>query len=447
MDIKAGRLSAEALDRNFSDLHPAMTPNEARVAAERCLFCHDAPCVTACPTSIDIPMFIRQIGAHNPIGAAETILSANIMGAMCARVCPTENLCEGACVREVSEGKAIEIGRLQRFATDAAFTAGKQFFRAGPSTGKHVAVIGAGPAGLSAAHRLAMLGHQVTIYESREKSGGLNEYGIAAYKATDSIAAREVEYILAVGGISVIHGKRLGLDFTLADLEREFDAVFLGIGLGDTNDLGLSAEPEGVMDAVDYIATLRQAPDRAKLPVGRRVVVIGGGMTAIDIAVQIKKLGAQEVTIAYRRSRAEMPASEYEQEVAQKAGVTIREHVRPKALMSAAGKLSGVELDYLAAAGGALAPTGETVILPCDQLFKAIGQTLVPGDFGGEAALAMKNGRILVDENRRTSRAKIFAGGDCIFGGKDLTVSAVEDGKQAAHAIDADLRAGRRKAG
>lgn len=443
MDIKAGRLPQETLDRNFLDLHPAMAPNEARVAAERCLFCHDAPCVTACPTSIDIPMFIRQIGAHNPIGAAETILSANIMGAMCARVCPTENLCEGACVREVSEGKAIEIGRLQRFATDAAFAAGKQFFRAGNPTGKRVAVIGAGPAGLSAAHRLAVLGHQVTIYEGREKSGGLNEYGIAAYKATDSIAAREVEYILAVGGISVIHGKRLGRDITLPDLEREFDAVFLGIGLGDTNDLGLGAEPEGVMDAVDYIAKLRQAANRATLPVGRRVVVIGGGMTAVDIAVQARKLGAQEVTIAYRRSRAEMPASEYEQEIAQHAGVTIREHVRPKTLLAEGGKLAGVELEYLTASAGKLTPTGETVILPCDQLFKAIGQTLVPGDFGGEAGLAMKNGRILVDESRRTSRGKVFAGGDCIFGGKDLTVSAVEDGKQAAHAIDAMLKAAR----
>ncbi|MCA0399843.1 MAG: NAD(P)-dependent oxidoreductase [Proteobacteria bacterium] len=441
MDIKAGRLSADQLRANFCDLAPAMAPNEARVAAERCLFCHDAPCVTACPTTIDIPLFIRQIAAHNPIGAAETILSANIMGAMCARVCPTENLCEGACVREVSEGKAVEIGRLQRHATDAAYGAGKQFFRAGPATGKRIAVVGAGPAGLSCAHRLAVLGHAVTLYEAREKAGGLNEYGIAAYKASDSIAAREVEYILAVGGISVVHGKRLGRDFRLADLERDFDAVFLGMGLGGTNTLGLGDEPEGVMDAVEYIARLRQAKALSDLPIGRKVVVIGGGMTAIDIAVQAKKLGAEEVTIAYRRGRKAMPASDYEQEVAQIAGVTIREYQRPKTLLAAGGKLAGVELEYVTEREGKLVPSGETTMLACDQLFKAIGQTLLPEDFGGEGGLQMKSGKILVDSARRTSRPKVFAGGDCVFGGQDLTVSAVEDGKMAAQAIDSMLKA------
>jgi dihydropyrimidine dehydrogenase (NAD+) subunit PreT len=323
-DIRSGRLDPSAINDNFADMLPAFAPNEARVAAERCLFCHDAPCVTACPTSIDIPLFIRQIATKNPIGAAKTILDSNIMGAMCARVCPTENLCEGACVREVSEGKAIEIGRLQRHATDTVFAVGKQFYKAGPATGCQVAVVGAGPAGLACAHKLATLGHAVTVFEAREKAGGLNEFGIAAYKATDSIAQDEVDYILGVGNITIEYGKRLGRDITVAGLKGDFDAVFLGMGLGDTNDLGLGTEPSGVLDAVDYIAALRQADDKSTLPVGRRIVVIGGGMTAIDIATQTRKLGADEVTIVYRRGKAEMSASPYEQDVAQTHGVTIR---------------------------------------------------------------------------------------------------------------------------
>ncbi len=446
-DIEAGRLTAEMLEANFAGLSPAFGANEARVAAERCLFCHDAPCVTACPTAIDIPLFIRQISAHNPIGAARTILDQNIMGAMCARVCPTENLCEGACVREVSEGKAIEIGRLQRFATDAAFAAGRQFYKAGPATGRHVAVVGAGPAGLACAHKLSTLGHNVTVFEAREKAGGLNEYGIAAYKAAGGVAQAEVDYILAVGNIAVETGKRLGRDITVAGLKRDFDAVFLGMGLGGVNGLDLGfglghgPEPSGVVDAVDYIARLRQAPDKSILPVGRRVVVVGGGMTAIDIATQIKLLGADEVTIAYRRGKDQMPASTYEQDVAQTRGVVIRHWLRPVELLSHQGSLTGVRLERTKLEGGALAGTGEMVALACDQLFKAIGQAFVPADVAdGGGALAMSGGRIVVDAGRRTSWPGVWAGGDCIAGGQDLTVSAVEDGKQAALSIDRSLR-------
>lgn len=440
-DIKAGRLDSVALADNFGDMLPAFAANEARVAAERCLFCYDAPCVKACPTSIDIPLFIRQIAAKNPLGAAKTILDSNIMGAMCARVCPTENLCEGVCVREVSEGKAIEIGRLQRHATDAAFAAGKQFYSAGPATGRHVAVVGAGPAGLACAHKLATLGHAVTIFEAGDKAGGLNEYGIAAYKATDGIAQKEVEYILAVGRISVEYGKRLGRDITVADLKRDHDAVFLGMGLGDTNDLGLGQEPDGVLDAVDYIAALRQATDKAALPVGRRVVVIGGGMTAIDIATQTKKLGAEEVTIVYRRGKDQMSASPYEQDVAQTHGIAIRHWMKPVELLTADGHLAGVKLEYTRLDRDKLAGTGETVTMACDQLFKAIGQTFVPADIADAGgAIAMQAGRIAVDSERRTSWAGVWAGGDCVAGGQDLTVTAVEDGKQAAMSIDRMLR-------
>ncbi len=440
-DIVAGRLSAETLDHNFRDLAPAFARNEARVAAERCLFCHDAPCVTACPTSIDIPLFIRQIAAHNPVGAARTILDQNIMGAMCARVCPTENLCEGACVREVSEGKAIEIGRLQRHATDTAFAAGKQFYKAGLATGRHVAVVGAGPAGLACAHKLATLGHNVTVFEAREKAGGLNEYGIAAYKATGGVVQAEVDYILAVGNIAIEHGNRLGRDITVAGLKRDFDAVFLGMGLGDTNDLGLGPEPSGVLDAVDYIADLRQAPDRSALPVGRRIVVIGGGMTAIDIATQTRKLGAEEVTIVYRRGKDQMSASLHEQDVAQTHGITIRHWMRPVELLATDGKLTGVKLEYTKPDVGRLTGTGEMVTFPCDQLFKAIGQTFMPADIADAGgSIAMQGGRIAVDPERRTSWAGVWAGGDCVAGGQDLTVTAVEDGKQAAISIDRALR-------
>jgi glutamate synthase (NADPH/NADH) small chain len=437
-EIAAGRLPKQVIARNFSDIAPNFEPNDARVAAERCLFCYDAPCVKACPTAIDIPLFIRQIAAGNPDGAAKTILDANIMGGMCARVCPTETLCEEVCVREVSEGKPIEIGRLQRYATDHLFAGNKQLYRQGLKTGKHVAVVGAGPAGLSCAHRLATLGHDVTVFEAKRKSGGLNEYGIAAYKTVDDFAQREVNYILDVGGIEVIHGKKLGKHLKLDKLREEYDAVFLGIGLAATNDLGLGREPTGTMDAVDYIAGLRQAKNLARLAVGRRIIVIGGGMTAIDIASQTKRLGAEDVTIVYRRGPRQMNASHYEQELAQTDGVLIRHWMRPKKVLVKGGKVSGVRFEYTAERKGKLEGTDEMIDLPCDQLFKAIGQKLVPQDVG--EAITLEQGRIKVDAARRTSLANVWAGGDCVAGGKDLTVAAVEDGKQAAHAIDQYLR-------
>ncbi len=438
--IAAGRLSQEDYARNFVDLHAPLERYEAKVAADRCFFCHDAPCMTACPTSIDIPLFIRQIATGNAVGAAKTILDSNIMGAMCARVCPTEQLCEEACVREALEGKPVEIGRLQRHATDALFATGRQLYAAGPSSGFRVAVVGGGPAGLSCAHRLATLGHAVTIYEAHDKLGGLNEYGIAAYKANDDIAQREVEYILGVGGITVKTGMRIGRDVQLGDLAAQYDAVFLGIGLGDTNALGIAGDDAaGCADAVDYIAMLRQADDLATLPIGRRVVVIGGGMTAIDIASQAKRLGAEEVTIVYRRGAAEMGASPYEQEVAQTTGVLIRHWAMPKAVHAEGGGVSGVTFERTALRDGKLIGTGETFTLPCDQLFRAIGQTFVAGDVGGVLELA--GGRIKVDPGHRTSHPKVWAGGDCVAMDRDLTVVAVEHGKRAAASIDETLRA------
>src|SRR5450631_4274108 len=278
--LVAGILDAKTLAENFNDLHPPLSRHEALVEADRCYFCYDAPCQQACPTSIDIPLFIREIAAQNALGAARTILEENIMGGMCARVCPTETLCQEACVREAAEGKPVRIGLLQRYATDAIMATGKNPFTRAEPTGKRVALVGAGPAGLSCAHALAERGPDGVVFEAREKSAGLNEYGIAAYKTPGGFAQREVDFILSIGGIEVKHGVALGRDTDLAALRRDYDAVFLGLGLAAVNKLGLTDEARlaNVLDAVGYIADLRQADNLADLPVGRRVVVIGGGM-------------------------------------------------------------------------------------------------------------------------------------------------------------------------
>lgn len=441
-DVKANRLSSAEYADNFSDIHPPLTPHEALVEADRCYFCYDAPCMTACPTSIDIPMFIRKIQAANPVGSAKTIFEQNIMGGMCARVCPTETLCEEVCVRETAEGKPVKIGLLQRYATDT-FMEREQphpFTRAAP-TGKKIAVIGAGPAGLSCAHRLATKGHDVTVYEAREKAGGLNEYGIASYKTTNDFAQDEVEFILQVGGITIENGKALGRDVMLEQLTADFDAVFLGLGLPGVNALGLEGEnAAGVIDAVDFIGVLRQAEDLSLLEVGRRVVVIGGGMTAIDAAMQAKLLGAEEVTVAYRRGQEHMNASLYEQELAQTHGIAIRHWVMPDSLHVSNGAVTAITLEKTALdAGGKLVGTGEKVTIEADQVFKAIGQTPDAGPLAGSVEL--EKGRIRVDDQRRTSHQKIWAGGDCVAGGEDLTVVSVEDGKIAAESIHKALMA------
>ncbi len=440
-DIAAGRLDNDAYAENFSELHPALTTHEAYVEADRCYFCHDAPCVTACPTGIDIPMFIRQILTGNPSGAAKTIFDENIMGGMCARVCPTETLCEQACVRNDCEEKPVLIGQLQRFATDYEMDLGGHPYKRASDTGKKIAVVGAGPAGLACAHRLAMYGHEITVFEERAKSGGHNEFGIAAYKATDDIAAREIDFILSIGGITIENGKMLGRDFSLENLRADYDAVFLGMGLMGVNSLGIDGEDaDGSDDAVEFIADLRQADDLSKLSIGRKIVVIGGGMTAIDAGVQAKLLGAEDVTIAYRRGKERMNASEYEQDLAQTKGVRIKHNVQPvRVVTSEDGAVSGIELEYTATSNGSLSGTGETFILEADMVFKAIGQTLERD--GVDGYVVLEKGRIKVDENRRTSLDDVWAGGDCVAGGEDLTVSAVQDGKLAAEAMHAALSA------
>jgi len=439
--VVAGRLSGEEIARNFADLHPPLDAHEARVEADRCYFCFDAPCVTACPTAIDIPLFIRQIQSADVVGAGETILRQNILGGTCARVCPTETLCEEACVRNLAEEKPVAIGLLQRHATDRVMAEGRQLFERAAPSGRRVAVVGAGPAGLACAHRLALHGHAVTLFEARPKAGGLNEYGIAAYKMVDDFAAREVDYLLGVGGIELRRGVALGREVTLEELRRDHDAVFLGLGLGGTNALGVAGESlEGVQDAVDYIAALRQSDDPSALPVGRRVVVIGGGMTAIDIAVQTKRLGAEEVTLVYRRGREQMKASAYEQQLAQTSGVHLLTWAVPTEILGEAGRASAVVFDRVTEEDGRLVALGERFELPADQVFKAIGQSFLAETLA-ENGLALSGGRLRVDAERRTSLAGVWAGGDCVAGGQDLTVAAVEDGKQAAEAIHRALGA------
>ncbi len=437
-DIRSGRLSADDYIANFSDLHPPLTRHEAFVEAERCYFCHDAPCVTACPTSIDIPMFIRQIAGDRPEGAAKTIFDQNILGGMCARVCPTETLCEEVCVREIAEGKPVKIGQLQRYATDTAMADWTEHpYQRAASTGKSVAVVGGGPAGLSCAHRLALYGHNVILYEAQQKLGGLNEFGIAAYKTVDGFASLEVDFVLGIGGITVETGKALGTEVTLGDLRSWHDAVFLAMGLPGVRALDLTHEDAaGVGDAVSFIADLRQTDDLATLPVGRKIVVIGGGMTAIDIASQTKRLGAEDVTIVYRRGQDRMNASEYEQELAKIDGVKIKHNAQPRELIVDDDAVTGIVFEYTQEIDGKLAGTCETFTLAADMVFKAIGQSFDNQPLYEEIeSVALDGGRIKVDDERRTNVDGLWAGGDCVAGGDDLTVTAVEDGKIAAESI------------
>ena len=433
--VHAARLNLADYAVNFSDAHPPLTRPQALIEAERCYYCHDAPCATACPTGIDIPSFVHRIAQDNNRGAARAILEANPLGGMCARVCPTEVLCEQACVRNTNEDKPVEIGLLQRYATDAFFARpGAPLFQREAPTGKRVAVVGAGPAGLACAHGLALRGHDVVLFESRHKLGGLNEYGLASYKTTDDFAQKEVAWLLSIGGIEVRTGQQLGRDITLDGLLAGFDAVFLGLGLQGVNALGI-AEPTatGLRNAVDFIAELRQSTDLSTLPVGRRVLVIGGGMTAVDAAVQSRKLGAEDVTIVYRRGAEAMSASRVEQQWAQTNGVTIRHWAAPQELLCEAGAVKGMRFAATALRDGQLVETGESFTLEADMVLKAIGQTYVAEPAG--KAIALQGGRIATDAAGRTSLARVWAGGDCRAGGRDLTVEAVEHGKLAALSI------------
>lgn len=438
-DLKPGRLAADDYASRFGDAHAPLNRTQALIEAERCYYCFDAPCQTACPTGIDVPTFIQRIAQDNVRGAAEAILTANPLGGLCARVCPTEVLCEQACVRNTNESKPVEIGLLQRFAVEAHFATPKArpLFERGQPTGKRVAVVGAGPAGLAAAHGLAWRGHDVVLFDAAPKLGGLNEYGLATYKVTGGFAQREIDWLLSIGGITPRLNCRLGRDITLDGLLAEYDAVFLGLGLQGVNALGI-AEPElpGLRDAVDFIAELRQS-DPAQVPVGRKVVVIGGGMTAVDAAVQSKLLGAEAVTMVYRRGLESLSASTHEQHWAQTNGVTIRCWARPLAVLAEGGVLRGMRFAATRLEGGQLVDTGEQFVIEADLVLRAIGQTFDAQPVG--AALELQGGRLKTDADGRTSLPRVWAGGDCRAGGRDLTVEAVEHGKRAAASIDQAL--------
>lgn len=437
-DIRPGRLSAGDYALRFADASPRLSAAQAVLEAERCLYCAYAPCITACPTAIDIPSFIKRISDGNLRGSARAILEANPLGGMCARVCPTENLCEGACVIATQQGKPVAIGRLQRHAVDALMESARpQLFTRAAATGNKVAVVGAGPAGLACAHTLARLGHDVVVFDARAKVGGLNEYGLASYKTPDNFAQAEVQWLLDIGGIEIRTGWKLESVAQLDALRRDHDALFLGMGLATTHQLGVPGETlEGVQDAVDFIATLRQCEDKSTLPIGRRVVVIGGGMTAVDAAVQSRLLGAESVHIVYRRGPESMSASVDEQHWAQTNGVTIHHWLAPVEVSGQDGQASGVTFARQALAGGQLQTTGETEFIAADMVFKAIGQKL-GNPVLLDAGFEMEGGRLATAEDGATSLPGVWAGGDCRAGGLDLTVEAVAHGKCAAEAIHA----------
>jgi glutamate synthase (NADPH/NADH) small chain len=423
-----------------------MTSAQAVLEAERCLYCFDAPCATACPTSIDVPSFIKRISDGNLRGAARAILESNPLGGMCARVCPTENLCEAVCVRNTQEeGKPVAIGRLQRHAVDALMQSTQpQIFKRGAPSGKKVAVVGAGPAGLACAYTLARLGHEVVVFDANTKAGGLNEYGLASYKTPDGFAQKEVQWLLDIGGIEIRNDWKLETVAQLNALREGYDALFLGMGLSTTHQLGVLGEQlDGVQDAIRFIAHLRQADDLAQVPIGRRVVVIGGGMTAVDAAVQSKLLGAEDVHIVYRRGAETMSASSAEQAWAQTNGVTIHHWLAPVEILphtTAVSHVGAIRFEHQALIDGKLSPTGDTQTWQADLVLKAIGQQL-GNPVLAEAGFKLSGGRLATDDAGLTNLKGVWAGGDCRAGGLDLTVEAVEHGKRSAQAIHAFMTA------
>lgn len=409
-------LTDAQLARNFADIAPALTADAALLEANTCLFCYDAPCTTACPTHIDVPVFIRKIATGNLRGAARVILDANPFGHSCARACPVEVLCEGACVLNARDEQPIRIALLQRHATDSALGRAVPLFMPGPPNGKRVAIVGAGPAGLSCARDLRRWGYAVTVFEAKPRPGGLNTYGIAEYKMTPAVALAEVQDILDLG-IELRTGVQIGRDVALETLLAEYDAVFVGIGLGRTGALGIPGETlAGVVDALTFIEHLKTHPYR-DTKVGRRVVVIGAGNTAIDAATQAKRLGAELAMIVYRRGEADMPCFQYEYELAKVDACEFRFNCQPLRIVGN-GRVEGLEVET---------PSGTETII-CDMVITALGQT------------ARAEFRVPVEH------PKVFVGGDYLSGGAEI-VNAAAEGVQAAKSIHERLavEGGRRR--
>lgn len=438
--IKNNRLTAEQYIGNFSDIHPPFeTKDAALVEANRCLFCYDAPCTKSCPTSINVPKFIKQIVSGNVKGSAHTIFSSNIMGAGCSKVCPVEKLCEGACVYNLMEEEPINIARLQRYSTERAMEEKWRLFERKPSTGKRVAVVGAGPAGLSCAFMLSKEGVDVTIYEKENKGGGLMTYGIAAYKVTPQFCEDEVNYITSIGGIEIKYNQELGKNLSLGELQQKYDAVYLSIGVGLARKLDIPGEElEGVVDAISFIYNIR-TKNHAAVPVGDKVAVIGMGMTAIDAATQAKRLGAEEVTILYRRTQQEMPCTEVELDIAKLDGCNVVWLAAPKEVVGVEGKVSKLICNKMKLGepdkSGRRSPveTGEIFEVEVDMVIKAAGQTPFEALITTNQ-LQHSKGKIIIDDKCATNIKGVFAGGDCVNGGKEV-VDAVQAGKDGAMAI------------
>ena len=448
MAITSHKLSTEQYTQNFSDIHPPFeTADAALVEANRCLFCYDAPCIKACPTSINVPKFIKQITTDNIKGSAHTIFLSNIMGAGCSKVCPVEKLCEGSCVFNLMHEEPIHIAKLQRYSTEIAMKNNWQLFTRKKTNldnsplgagGFTVAIVGAGPAGLSCAHVLSREGIDVTIYEKESKGGGLMTYGIAAYKVTPQFCEDEVNYILSIGGIKIKYNHELGKNISITELQKNYDAVYLGIGVGLARQLDIPGEDlEGVEDAISFIYNLRKN-DFSKIPVGDKVAVIGMGMTAIDAATQAKRLGAKEVTMLYRRTQEEMPCTQHELDIAMLDGCEISWLAAPKEIIGIDNKVSQIVCNKMKLGepdvSGRRSPieTGETFSLEVDMVIKAAGQMPFE-ELISDNGIMNNKGKIVIN-NCETNIKGLFAGGDAVNGGREV-VDAVQAGKDGAAAI------------
>ncbi len=443
----APKLPLEQLEKNFADINPPLNPGQALEEASRCLFCHDAPCIKACPTEIDVPLFIRQIITGNLRGSAKTILEANILGQSCARVCPTSVLCEGSCVLNAQGRKPVEIGKLQRYAVDPIVASGVQLFQAGPDNGYRVALIGAGPASLSCATELRKRGYAAVIFDSNPQPGGLDTYGIAAYKMRAAETLKEIDLVLGLG-VEINSGVAVGKDISIPDLEREYDAVFIGIGLGETDALGIPGEHlNGCVDALSFIEETK-SKRFDQVTIARRIAVVGGGNTAIDVVTAARRLGAEEVFMVYRRTSEEMSAFDYEYELAKNDCVTFVWQAAPSRVIDD-GHGHVAALECLRTQPAAKDARGRSSYVPIpgsefrlevSMVVKALGQKRKLDFLQQITNLKLKNGCIVVDQTMRSSNPRYFAGGDCVNGGGEV-VDAVAHGKKAATGIHQRLEA------